>query len=273
MTIDVRPFPSGAGAEVLGYAAEQVPDRDTVAALRQALIRHHFLLFRGRPLDPPLQIRLTRVFGDVLQTCSPRNRFLSEFPEIFRVANRPGEGHLNIGPYWHSDGAYLEDPTAVSVHHMVKATKDGDTLYADLAAAYERLPPERQSRLAAMYTRSQTGCVHPLVIRHPVTKRSGLYVNMEGTSSLHDESGRHDRETREFLTQHLAAEGTYYRHQWRDGDTIVVDNFAVAHHATRADPSAVRVLHRTSIHGPSVWWRLDKAPGRASALTPSSADA
>jgi taurine dioxygenase len=177
------------------------------------------------------------------------------------VSNQNGQGLLNIGPYWHSDGAYLTDPTAVSIHHIIAPTEDGDTLYADLAAAYERLSEQDKARVAASRTRNETGVLHPLVRRHPVTGRLGLYVNMGAGSTVIDQSGHEDKALRDAICEHLSRDGAFYRHKWRLGDLIVVDNFAVAHHATPANPSALRILHRTSIHGPAVWWRTASADG------------
>lgn len=257
--LERRPLVGTLGAEIIGYDVERVPDEGTVRWLRQALVDHHLLLFRGRPLDPAHQIALTMVFGRQVQTCSPRNRFVSGFPEVVRVTNRSGEGLTNIGRYWHSDGAYLQDPTAVSVHHIIVPTGDGDTLYANLAWAYEQFSPETRRELCRMRTRSQTGVVHPLVVRHPVTGRPGLYVNLDAAAALIDETGRENRAMRDALERHLGREGTYYRHKWQAGDVVVVDNFAAAHHATYANPGALRVLHRTTIHGPAAWWRPDPA--------------
>ena len=252
---ELRPLSEDLGAEVTGYDFDRVPGEDTVRWLRQALLDHHLLLFRGRNLDPARQIAFTLLFGSQVHTCPPRNRFVPGFPEIVRACNREGEGLINIGPYWHSDGAHLQEPTAVSVHHIVVATEDGDTLYTSLASAYERLPPEGRRHVSRMRTRSQTGIAPPLVLPHPVTGRLGLYMNLDHNAAIVDEFDHENRAMRDALERHLGAEGTYYRHQWRGGDMLVVDNFAAAHRATRADPAALHVLHRTSIDGPSAWWR------------------
>jgi len=52
---------------------------------------------------------------------------------------------------------------------------------------------------------------------------------------------------------------------------LVVDNFAAAHCATRADPAALQVLHRASIDGPNAaWWRNGASAGfRVGALMAS----
>src|SRR5216684_967112 len=74
--LERRPLSEDLGAEVTGYDFDRVPGEDTVGWLRQALLDHHLLLFRGRTLDPARQIAFTLVFGGEMHTCSPRNRIV-----------------------------------------------------------------------------------------------------------------------------------------------------------------------------------------------------
>jgi alpha-ketoglutarate-dependent taurine dioxygenase len=248
------PIHKGLGAEVIGFDFERAPSPETIRALREALLAQGLLLFRGRTLEPGLQIAFTGVLGGGVHRCSAPTRVIPEFPEIFRVSNRRDQGNLNNGLYWHSDGAYLDIPTAVTLHHIIRPTPDGDTLYASLAGAYERLPPRERARFATLRTISQVRAVaHPLVGQHPATGRTILYVNLEPTAKIVDEEGKMQLQIMAFLREHLNR--GCYRHKWRAGDLVVVDNFAAAHCATLAHPNALRVLHRTTVPGQRVWWR------------------
>ena len=235
--LELRPLSEDLGAEVTGYDFERVPAEPAVRRLRQALLDHHLLLFRGRTLDPARQIAFTLLFGSDVRTTSPRNRLPA--------------------PYWHSYGAGLREPTAISVDNIIITAAHGETLYTSLASAYERLPPESQRHVSRMRIRSQAGMAHPLVRSHPVTGRLGLYVDLAPNAAIIDEFGRENRAMRDGLERHLCAEDTYYCHRWRAGDLLVIDNFASGHRPTRTDPAALRVLHRTSIDGPSAWWHND----------------
>jgi alpha-ketoglutarate-dependent taurine dioxygenase len=241
------------GAEVVGFDFGAAPTADTIQALREALLAQGLLLFRGRTLEPPIQIGFTGLLGGGVHRCSPPTRVIPEFPEIFVVSNRKDHGNLNNGMYWHSDGAYLETPTAVTLHHIVRPTPDGDTLYADLGGAYDRLQPREKTSFDKLKTISQVSSVaHPLVSKHPVTGRSILYVNLEPSAKIVGEDGKERPELVAFLREHLNR--GCYRHKWRTGDLVVVDNFALAHRATPANPSVLRVLHRTTVPGQRVWW-------------------
>jgi taurine dioxygenase len=262
----LSPIRKGFGVEVVGFDFGKAPSTETVQALREALLAQGLLLFRGRTLEPGLQIAFTFVLGGGVHRCSPPTRVIPQFPEIFRVSNRADQGNLNNGPYWHSDGAYLETPTAVTLHHIIRPTPDGDTLYADLGGAYDRLHPRDRARFGTMKTIAQVPSVaHPLVRKHPVTGRTILYVNLEPTARIVDEEGKEHPDLVPFLREHLNR--GCYRHKWHAGDLVVVDNFAAAHCATLANPKALRVLHRTTVPGPRVWWQ--EAIREASRRAPS----
>ena len=250
----LAPIRKGLGAEVLHFDFTRPPAPDTVQALRDALLAQGLLLFRGRTLEPGLQIAFTCVLGGGAHRCSPPTRVIPQFPEIFRVSNRADQGNVNNGRYWHADGAYLDIPTAVTLHHIIRPTPDGDTLYADLAAAYERLHPRERARFATLKTVSQVPSIaHPLVRKHPATGQTILYVNLEPRAKIVDPEGAEQPEVATFLREHMNR--GCYRHKWRSGDLVVVDNYRAAHCATPAHPDALRVLHRTTVPGQRVWWQ------------------
>lgn len=242
------------GAEVIGLDLNQPLGKEQIVALRQALCHHKMLLIRDCELSPAEQISLTGVFGFELTTAGPNLRKMDDFPALFRISNRREEGNYNTGHYWHCDGHYLADPSTVTLMHIVEPTPDGQTLVSDLQAAYARLPDPVRRKLATVGCFvPETRVVQPIVIKHPYTMQTGLYINLSGKTC--EKSGRFLPDIDACLEQHLSVPGTFYSHQWRRGDTIIVDNFAVCHKGTPADPSRTRVMHRTTVTGRGVWWR------------------
>lgn len=255
-SLDLRPLRLF-GAEIFGFEICRVLREEIRQALRSALNEHKMLIIRGCELTPADQIALTRCFGKELHTAGPNLRKLAAFPEIFRISNRRQEGNYNTGQYWHCDGHYLADPSAVSVMHIVEPTPDGQTLVTDLASAYERLPGRVRSDLSKLGSVApETGVVQPLVRKHPVSDTVGLYVNLRARTI--NRFGELMPHVDEALEKHLNQTGTFYGHCWERGDTIIVDNFAVCHRGMPSDPVRLRIMHRTTVTGPGVWWREGK---------------
>lgn len=66
--------------------------QDDADGLRTALLEHGLLVIRNQKLSRARQVRMSEVFG-TLETFAPGEGRLAEYPQIFRVASRPAEGH------------------------------------------------------------------------------------------------------------------------------------------------------------------------------------
>lgn len=89
--LDVTPLTLRIGARVDGVRLSGDLDAATVAALRQTLLKHKVLFFRGQHhLDPDSQIAFTRTLGE-LTLAHPTQTSLAGYPII-------GEpGHERVG--------------------------------------------------------------------------------------------------------------------------------------------------------------------------------
>lgn len=249
----MRPMQPFGAQIVLPTAITSMPP-EHLHAVRMALLDHKMLLIRNRKFTPEEQITLTQIFGSDLHRAGPTLRYLPDYPEIFRISNQQQHGNKNTGQYWHCDGHYLADPSAITVMHIVHATADGDTCVVDSAQAYERLPENLKAHLGRhCFGNPETKVAHPIVRAHPVTKRLGLYVNLNAVAM--NQAFQPNPAVAEMLNQYFWMPGNFYRHKWQEGDTMILDNFSTAHTGTYADPSQLRVMHRSTVTGPSVWWR------------------
>jgi taurine dioxygenase len=277
----VTPLAAVAGAEVTGIDLSMPLSEERFAALKKAWLDHNgVLVIRGQQLSPEQHIAFSRRFGPLfgeqeqLQD-TVKKYLLPGHPAIYRVSNKleGGKplGRARAGTYWHSDVSFRERPAMASILYAIEIPPvGGDTLFANMYAAWSGLSPEFQGKLRGRHAvhdfavaapASYTPDVieqgdfdgrnryrHPLVITHPETGRRALFVNPGFTSHI---KGFHKAESDAllgFLYRHAVRPEFVYRHRWRPKDLLVWDNRCLMHYAV-ADYSTDRYLHRTTVIG------------------------
>jgi taurine dioxygenase/putative 2-oxoglutarate oxygenase len=263
------------GAEVIGVNPNLQVDDETFQAIEAAWYRHSILLFRGVEMSVEDHIAFTKRLGPLHLMPVPEHN-LDGHPEIFVVTNalKPDGTPLGIrgaGMGFHSDGEDKPVPNAGSFLYAHRVPpSEGDTLFADMCAAYEALPAEIRGKIAGRRARFSRAALHhinypdlpmpeqfrdrpdvfhPAVRRHPKSGRVALYVGRWA----YDIEGLPEQEGHELVTylQAFAHEPRFvYRHQWRKGDAVLWDNRCVQHCATPFDETRyVRLMHRTTLEG------------------------
>ena len=278
MQIAFRPLSDIIGAEITGVDLSRPVDADTHRRTRTIWLDHNIVLFRDQQgMTPEDQIAFSRLFGALDDHTLPQWN-LPGHPEIAVVSNVTVDGrHIGApksGRHWHSDGQYLPVPCAASllVAREVPPEK-GDTLFANMYAAYDALPAETRRRidgLEVVHSRVKAwpisypdrpmlseeeqaklpDLVHPVVRTHPETGRRALYpggnVGWEIVGMPFDEGHALLKELRSFATQ----DRFFYAHHWKVGDAILCDNRCTMHAATSFDEDRYRrIMHRTHISG------------------------
>lgn len=279
--IEVRPVTTGFGAEIHGVdLSRPLPDAD-LAQMREAFGAYGVIFFRDQELTPEQHIDFAERWGDINV-----NRFFQPVeghPRIAEVRKEPDQ-KINIGGGWHTDHSYDVAPALGSILYARELPKaGGDTLFANLALAYESLSPGLQATLegmravhssrhvfgAAAVTQAKGNkddiagrignpeaatqdVVHPVVIRHPDTGRKILYVNPGFT--LHFE-GWTPAESRALL-KYLYAQATVpertIRFQWEKGSIAFWDNRTTWHYALNDYHGERRLMHRITLEGVAV---------------------
>ena len=110
------------------------------------------------------------------------------------------------------------------------------------------LPAKHQDRVISEEAKRKTPPIlHPLVHTHPITGRKALYFDSTttvGIDGMDETSGSALlREVYEFATQSEFV----YRHHWQVGDALLWDNGFTMHRREPFDPSARRLMKRTTI--------------------------
>ena len=202
--IEVRRSSGALGAEIFGVDLAARLDEATVAVLRAALLEHIVIFFRDQKISPHDLLAVARRFGEVVEY--PFVKGLPECPLVLPVIKEAHE-RANFGGVWHSDTAYLEQPAMATMLYALETPPvGGDTMFANMAMAYETLSDGMQRLLGslralnvpnkpvAQQTREEmrtkragaevgeTGTLHPVVRTHPETGRKALYVNLAHTT-------------------------------------------------------------------------------------------
>jgi taurine dioxygenase len=269
--ITITPLAGSIGAEIGGVDLANIDD-DTVTAIRQAWLEHLVVFFRGQALDPNDFLAFARRIGEPGRY--PFVPGIEGCPEIIAVTKLPHE-HVNFGGIWHSDTAYLDEPPMAT---MLLAREvppvGGDTLFANMYAAFESLSPAMRSMLeplhavnsSAMADVSKTRedrmrdlgptddvplyeAVHPVVRTHPETGRKSLYVNVAHTARFAGMTEEESRPLLQFLFQHQVRPELTCRLRWEVGTLVLWDNRCVQHNPVNDYHGHKRVMHRITLSG------------------------
>ena len=282
MTIQVKPSSSALGAEITGADLTQALDDATFAQIRAAFYQHEVVFFRGQALSDEDHIRFTARFGELRKLRLASQPHVAH-AEIFVVSNivKDGEpiGSYDAGSLWHTDGAYLANPHAISALRALKVPMQngrtlGDTNFASVSAAYDALSQSMKKRLEGLQAvqsfaqhLAKTGgggakkdiystvkaapeVTHPLVRVHPVNGRKCLYVTEGYTARI---VGMPDDESRDLVAElaaHCVKPEFTYRHNWHRHDLVMWDDCSTQHKATFDYPASLpRLMHRTTVIG------------------------
>lgn len=275
MAFSVKPLSALLGAEVTGIDLSQPLDPETKRALHDAWIKHAVLVIRDQKLTPAQFAQAAGLFGDLLEQ-QLKKFTLPDHPEVGTISSRDlpiVDGKLHVrGENYHTDHSnFAAPPKATTLHAVALPPTGGDTQFVDVRAAFDDLPEAMKRDLVKLrsphvYESSQSPrkmaalspeerakvpqTLQPLVIRHPESGRSALYLNtgrMEGIEGMpKDEAFK----LIDGLYAHATQPKYEYRHQWRAGDMVIWDNRSVLHQANADfDPNEYRFLYRIMLKG------------------------
>ena len=273
----LRPLTPNLGAEISGVdLAGDVPD-ELFRAIYQAWLRYQVLLFPPLDLPPGRQVQFARHFGEV--QIHVMNQYHADgHPELYRLSNldehgKPNGRHPDKGTLeWHTDGSWRRvTGQATIIYGEVISETGGETHFADMYGAYERLDPAWKARIAGLravhnldfsrtrrhgeepMTEAQRKAVppvdHPIVRTHPETGRKCLFLGDHAEYIVGMPYGE-GRELIDELNRLAIHTDLTWAHRWTPGQLIVWDNRCTMHRATSYDPATqVRVVRRCTVLG------------------------
>ena len=263
---------TGCGATVRDVDLARLSD-DEVAQLRTALFEHGVLFFRGQTLTPEQHIALAERIAPI-----DVNRFFPAdpaYPVIAKVEKAEAQT-TNIGGGWHTDHSYDIAPAMGSVlvaRHL--PTSGGDTLFADMYAAWDTLDAETKAEVAGLravhgsdHVFGEKGVyaqtdqpelakggvetpetVHPVVIKHPGSGKPVLYVNPSFTLRFEGQTREESLPLLMKLYAHAMNMDHVHTLVWEPGTVAIWDNRATWHFARNDYHGQYRLMHRITLAG------------------------
>lgn len=266
--VNVQRLSPALGAEVTGLDLATAGDAE-VATITSMLLEHKVLFFPGQNLSLDDHVGLARQFGPLESHPNLKNPNL-DHPEIFELAASAG----GVADEWHTDLTFMESPSVMSVLNMVACPEvGGDTMWTNLALAYEALSPPMQQLcdgLTALHDahphdRADRMAIHPVVRHHPDTGQRVLYVSQHFTRRIVEMSHQESEALLNLLTEWVTQPRFTVRYSWTAGTIAMWDN-RCTQHSVLHDFEGERIIQRATVTGdmptgePPRWepWRPDR---------------
>lgn len=273
-------------SDVLGVAVEGIDlskplSEPAFREVERAFWDGQVLAIKGQSLSPAQFVAFARLWG------KPEPHVIDTFhhPEaadILILSNRrkpdgSPAGLADGGTYFHTDYSYLDVPARVTMLYSVEVpSKGGNTLFADMYAAYDDLPApvkariddlvvlhhygnrddlDEQSRTAASrlseeQKRKVTWVKHKLVRTHYGTGRKALYAVSGSSFAIDGLPPEEGVALLDELKAHALQDKYRFSYFYDIGDVLLWDDLATLHSATLTDPNDPRTLWRITVKEP-----------------------
>jgi len=287
----VKPVTPEFVAEIGNVDLARLTD-EVFAEIEAAFNRYAVLVFRDQPINEEEQLAFARRFGELevsvqpfVQTPGNKRRVAVGFSDISNLdengrllTQNDNRRLINLAnQFWHTDSSFKRTPARMSMLSAQSVVSDGgETEFADMRAAWDALPAERQRQLEGLvaehdYYRSRLivgldpNSISPerralrpavpqvLIRTHPATGRKSLYIASHITRiyGMDEATGRRLVDE---LTEHATRPAFTYLHRWSVGDVVLWDNRCTMHRGRPFDETQPRAMRRATTMdvGPTV---------------------
>ncbi len=278
--MQVKQLTCSLGAELVGVnLGDAVRDDGLFAEIRALLLQHRVLFLRDQTLSRAEHVAFARRFGELED--HPVAGSDPEYPGLVRIYKTPEQPNDRYENAWHSDTTWREAPQFGAVLRCVECPPvGGDTMWANMALAYERLPEHIKTQIAGLRARHSIeasfgaampienrlalkaqypDAEHPVVRTHPETGEKILYVNAFAThfTNFHTPErvrfGQDANPGAPDLLRYLISQAYIPEYQvrwrWEPNSVAIWDNTATQHYAVMDYPPCHRKMERAGIIG------------------------
>jgi len=283
-SIKAEPLTCAIGAELsnvnLGMASRSP---ELMTEIRALLLKHKVLFWRNQDITRAEHVAFARHFGDLedhpVAGSDPENPGLVR---IYKSPEMPNDRYENA---WHTDATWRDKPPFGCVLRCVECPPvGGDTMWANMALAYEKLPEQVKEQIAPLRARHSIEATfgaamptdkrlalkaqfpdaeHPVVRTHPETGEKILFVNAFTTHFTNFHNAHNVRVGQDYtqgssqLLQYLISQALIPEYQvrfrWQPNSVAMWDNRSTQHYAVMDYPPCHRKMERAGIVGEATY--------------------
>ena len=266
----VIPLTPTIGAEIGGIDLRQPLNSAAINEGRTMLAKHKVIFFRDQDITREQHLAFAKCFGE-LETFRGNPMCVPGYDEVLHIYDSETSTEKDTNQ-WHSDFAGIELPTFSVVLRAVNVPEiGGDTLFADMGAAYQGLPETIKQRIEGLValnderlfatkgydakTRNEIADnqypphEHPVVRVIPETGEKILYVNEAQTVYIKGLDLEEGKELLSTLVRQACKPEYQVRFRWKNNSIAFWDNRSTQHYARGDYWGHVRSLERISLVG------------------------
>ena len=271
------------GAELIDVnLGDAVRDDGLFQEIYAALLKHKVLFLRDQDLNK-LSRKDHMAFAQRLgqledHPMAPSHPEAPGLVQIYKNPDSPVDRYENA---WHTDGTWRETPPMGCVLRCIECPPvGGDTMWANMVLAYDKLPEDVKTRIADLWANHSFNssfaaampqekrlamkaqypdAEHPVVRTHPETKEKVLFVNAFATHFVNFHNKQNVRYGQDYnqagvdLLQYLIAQSSIPEYQvrwrWKPYSMAIWDNRSTQHYAVMDYPPCHRKMERAAIVG------------------------
>ena len=268
------------GAELFNVNLGDASRDDALfAEIRALLLTHKVLFLRSQDITRAEHVAFARRFGELED--HPVAGSDPDHPGLVRIYKSPEQPNDRYENSWHTDATWREKPPFGCVLRCVECPPvGGDTMWANMALAYEKLPEHVKKQIANLRARHSIeasfgaampvekrlalhaqfpDAEHPVVRTHPETGEKVLFVNAFTTHFTNFHNAENVRygfdyspggsELLNYLIRQAAVPEYQVRWRWTNNSFAIWDNRCTQHYAVQDYWPDVRKMERAGIVG------------------------
>jgi taurine dioxygenase len=268
------------GAELIGInLSDAANDESLFLEIKAQLLLHKVLFLRNQNMTRAEHVQFAERFGSLED--HPVAGSHPDHPGLVQIYKSPDQPMDRYENSWHTDATWREKPPMGCVLRCVECPPvGGDTMWANMALAYAKLPDAIKSEISSLRARHSIeasfgaampiakrlalhaqfpDAEHPVVRTHPETGEKVLFVNSFTTHFTNFHTSDRIRYGQDYtqgtssLLQYLISQAAIPEYQvrwrWQPSSVAIWDNRCTQHYAVMDYPPSHRKMERAGIMG------------------------